>query len=133
MYTASCLCGAIALEIDAAIDAVQLCHCRECQKAQGGAFVAVAPVPRDALRLVRGADQLASYSASPGKRRVFCRDCGSPVYSERLDAPQTVRLRVGLIDGPLAAPVDGHAFTREQVCWFHIGDDAPRHEGPRPV
>ena len=71
-------------------EAVFLCHCRSCQEAQGAAFNLSAPVPREAFVLLSGEALLSRYESSPGKDRVFCRRCGSPVYAERPDTPVRV-------------------------------------------
>lgn len=44
MHTGSCLCGQITYEYHGDIHELSRCYCHQCQKAQGGAFVAVAPV-----------------------------------------------------------------------------------------
>lgn len=46
---------------------------------------------------------------------MFCKTCGSPVWSERLDKPDVVRLRVGLINEEISTPVMSHAFVNSQV------------------
>lgn len=46
MYTASCLCGEIEFNIKQRVDKIFICHCQQCQKAQGSAFVAVAVIER---------------------------------------------------------------------------------------
>lgn len=53
MYTASCLCGEIQLDIHQNIDKIYVCHCKSCQKAQGAAFAAVAVIEKNIYRLNR--------------------------------------------------------------------------------
>ncbi len=64
-------------------------------------------------------------------KRVFCKTCGSPVWSERLDKPDVVRLRVGLINEEISTPVISHAFVNSQVKWYPICDTA--HQYPNGV
>ena len=94
MTTGSCLCGAIAFRIDGELAPLQLCYCRQCRKAQGGAFAAVVPVATSAFAFVRGQEMLQAYESSPGKERVFCRRCGSPVFSRRVAMPEVLRVRL---------------------------------------
>lgn len=35
-YTASCLCNGVQLRINAELEPIMVCHCKQCQKAQGG-------------------------------------------------------------------------------------------------
>lgn len=129
MHTGSCLCGGVRYELDSGIDAISLCHCVQCRKAQGTAFVAVAAVPAAAFRVVAGEGLLKAYSATPGKRRVFCGECGSPIYSARDDRPEVRRLRIGTLDTPVGNVPRVHAFTAAKADWDEITDGQPQYPG----
>lgn len=45
-YTASCLCNGIQLRINAELEPIMVCHCKQCQKAQGAAFAAITQVQK---------------------------------------------------------------------------------------
>lgn len=124
MYTASCLCGGIQFNIHQEIDQIFICHCKQCQKAQGSAFVAIAVIATQNLVLIKGEDLITEYSAVPAKKRVFCRNCASPLYSAREDLPDVIRLRVGIINEDVPAKVFSHAFTRYKAAWFEIPQDS---------
>jgi hypothetical protein len=126
VLTGSCLCGAVRFTVSGKLGPVIHCHCESCRKAQGGAFVTNAPVRRKYLTLVTGADSVAAYESSPGKQRTFCRTCGSPLWSERRDAPDVVRLRLGLLDGDPGRRPAAHIWVGEKAPWFEITDDLPR-------
>lgn len=129
--TGSCLCGAVRFRIDGPLEPVQVCHCHQCQKAQGGAFAAVVPVSTSAFQLLSGKDALRAYASSPGKERVFCCHCGAPVFSRRTAVPDVVRVRVGLFDEPLGVGIAWHAHTGSRCDWWALPEDgAPRFEGP---
>jgi hypothetical protein len=132
MHTGSCLCGVVKVEIDGDLAPVQLCHCGQCRKASGTAFASNMPVRAEAFRVVGGADQLKSFESSPGKERVFCGRCGSPVISRATAAPDWVRVRVGLIDPPVGAPLAFHFHTASKADWWPIQGDLPQHPGARP-
>jgi hypothetical protein len=120
MLTGSCLCGAIAYEVDAPASAINYCNCGKCRKASGSAFAANVSVPRDAFRWVRGQDAVRSYESSPGKVRRFCGQCGSPLIAERpATAAAPVRLRIGCLDSPIPNPAFiGHIWRSEASDWF---------------
>ncbi|MBI3144181.1 MAG: GFA family protein [Pseudogulbenkiania sp.] len=109
------------------LGALVFCHCSRCRKANGSAFAAVVPVQRADFHLLSGDELLAGYESSSGVRRVFCRQCASPLYSERDSRPELLRLRVGTLDTPLAGPVGAHIFTGSKAEWFDIHDDAPQY------
>jgi len=128
MLTGSCLCGAIRYEIDGKIGPVGHCHCVKCRKAQGGAFVTNAPVRTKYFRLTSGADSLAEFESSPGKKRCFCRTCESPVLSRRESEPEIVRIRLGLLDSDPGRRPSAHVWVCEKASWYEIGDDLPRFQ-----
>lgn len=121
-----CLCGGVRYEIDGPLSPVQLCHCGQCRKAQGGAFGANMPVASAAFRLLQGQDLLREYRHSPPKRRVFCGACGSPLFSQRDDTPDVLRLRVGTLDGDGAGLEIGfHIQAASKAAWWAIDDGRP--------
>jgi len=107
-YTGSCLCGGVSFQIDGELAPIQVCHCQQCRKAHG--------------------QLLQSYESSPGKLRVFCGRCGSPVFSRRPALPDVLRLRAGLINEPLEVGLAWHAHTGSKSNWWHIEDGAPQYK-----
>ncbi|OTG82139.1 GFA family protein [Acinetobacter sp. ANC 4648] len=126
MYTASCLCGAIHLQINTKISKIFVCHCQQCQKAQGSAFVAIAVIQTKDLKMIKGQELFGEYYATENKKRVFCKNCASPLFSARLDRPDIIRLRVGIINEALNAEISSHAYTDNKAAWFEILDDYPK-------
>jgi hypothetical protein len=134
MNTGGCLCGGVRYEVEGPLAPVQLCHCGQCRKAQGGAFGANVPVDGAAFRLIQGEDLLREYRASPLKRRVFCGTCGSPLFSQRDDTPGALRLRVGTLDGDGAGLEIGfHIQAASKAAWWPIDDDHPAYPEVGPV
>ena len=78
-------------------------------------------------------DFLTAFESSPGKVRVFCRLCGSPILSRAAALPDRVRLRAGVVDGRLGVKISSHAFTGQAADWCAVDDDAPHYSGPRPA
>ena len=129
MLTGSCLCGRIRYEIDGKIGLVAHCHCVACRKAQGGAFATNAPVRTKYFRLVSGADVVTEFESSPGKKRCFCRVCGSPLWSYRVSDPDIIRIRLGLLDSEPGRRPLAHTWVSEKAPWFEITDDLPQSLG----
>lgn len=131
-HDGGCLCGGVRYRLTGALPGFEVCHCRQCQRAQGGAFVVVAPVASRDFTLLAGATLLTAYRSSGNKERVFCARCGSPLYSRRDDRPDRLRLRVGTLDDSSGAEVVSHAHVASRVDWCDISDTAPSYDGPRP-
>jgi hypothetical protein len=132
MHRGSCLCGGVRYEFDAPLAEISLCHCSQCRKSNGSAFAANAPIPESAFRLLQGGELLKEYESSPGKRRVFCGRCGSPVYSKHEKKPGAIRIRLGSLDTPAGRKPDYHFFVESKADWYDICDDLPQHRGFEP-
>lgn len=126
MYQGSCLCRAVRFEIAGELAPIQVCHCSQCRKAQGGPFATNIPVDEAAFRLLSGQAQLKAFESSPGKRRVFCGDCGSPLYSQSLLVPGVLRVRAGSLDGALNTALLGHAYVASKANWWPLIADLPQ-------
>ncbi len=128
MYTGNCLCGGVHFQIQAELEPIQVCHCSQCRKAQGTPFATNIPVKESAFQLDSGAELLKSFEASPGKQRVFCRNCGSPIYSRKDALPGVLRIRAGLINESLSSKPVAHSYTGSKANWWPINDDLPQFE-----
>jgi hypothetical protein len=123
MITGGCLCGGVRFSIKGELQPIQLCHCSQCRKAQGTPFASNMPVATDAFTLSSGEELLQRFAASPGKERVFCGRCGSPIFSRRVSLPDVLRIRAGLIDQPLAVRPAFHQHVASKANWWTIDDD----------
>lgn len=128
MYAGSCLCGAIRYTIDAELSDFGYCHCTSCRKASGSAHGANAGVERAALQIDDPHSRLREYESSPGKKRVFCSQCGSPIYAYLSATPQVVRIRLGSLDTPFDKRAKAHTFVADKADWEIIGDDLPQFD-----
>ncbi len=128
IHTGSCLCGSVQFQVTGDLAPIQICHCRQCRKAQGSALVTNIPVAVSDFNLTSGEDLLTGYESSPGKRRVFCRRCGSPILSKRDEKPGVVRLRAGTLNGDLPVRPLDHAYVGSKANWWVIEDELPQHE-----
>ena len=130
MVTGSCLCGEIKFHITGQLNPIQICHCQQCRKAQGGPLATNISVYTSNLRFVKGKEYLQEFESltRKGKHRVFCRCCGSPIFSRLKTTPSVVRVRAGLLDEPFASELGLHQFVAYKAGWWNIDDELPRHE-----
>lgn len=128
MYTASCLCGGVRFRIEGELEPIQVCHCQQCRKAQGAPVATNTPVSEAAFHLLGGEALLKSFESSPGKERVFCSRCGSPIYSRKDTIPGVLRIRAGLINEPLSVRPVAHFHTGSKANWWPIDDGLQQFE-----
>lgn len=127
-YRGGCLCGAVRYQIEGPLAAIQICHCGQCRKAQGTAFATNIPVRAEQLRFIYGREGIREFESSPGKLRAFCSNCGSPLYSRRVDAHDTLRIRAGTLDAPIDARPLAHFYVGSKAEWWSILDGLPQFE-----
>lgn len=122
MLSGSCLCGAVAYEVDSDPLPFGHCHCRTCRKTHGAAFSSVMAVPSERFRWVRGEALLSTFESSPGKARRFCSRCGSHIVAER---PGVALLRMGCLDTPITQKAGAHIWRSDGASWYDPSDRIP--------
>jgi hypothetical protein len=122
-----CLCEKVRFHVQFRLNAIYYCHCSQCRRASGSSFATNVAVARRNLTITAGQDLIRSYSSSPGKHRRFCSNCGSPLYSEYSDEPDTIYLRVGTVDDNGQLRACAHIHTESRASWYAIRDDLPQH------
>jgi hypothetical protein len=129
--TGGCLCGAIRYTVTARISELRACHCRHCQKASGAQGSVNALVPSAEFRITQGTPKRYDGVADSGRilHRYFCGDCGSPIYSQRDAAPETVVLRAGTLDEAGDMRIVTNIWTRSARPWAHIDPKTRLHPG----
>jgi hypothetical protein len=127
MHQGSCLCGEIRYRIEGELGPIQLCHCSQCRRAQGTPFASNIPVSEAAFHLLSGAERLQAFESSPGKQRVFCSRCGSPIYSRTSKLPGVLRIRAGSLQGEVASRPGWHIYADSKANWWELDDDLPRY------
>lgn len=133
MTTGSCLCGSIRFEITGDLPGIQICHCGACRKAQGAPFATNLPVAEADFHFTSGQETLRAYESSPGKQRVFCSQCGSPIFSRAVAVPGVVRVRAGTLDAPVSARPAVHNFVGSKADWWEITDALPQNLERQPL
>lgn len=134
-YRGSCLCRSVRYELFGDLGDFGYCHCTSCQKATGSAYAANAAVARNDFVLRAGADTLQTFESSPGKQRVFCARCGSPIYAYLAATPEVLRVRLGTLDTPFSRAPKAHTWVSKRAAWAPIDDSLPRFSkwAPREV
>ena len=95
ILSGGCACGAIRYTCTAAPLFSLNCHCRDCQRESGSAFVPVLGVRKAAFAVSQGSPRYFEVTADSGHAttRAFCGDCGSPLFGLPGRVPEIVTLR----------------------------------------
>lgn len=128
-WEGGCLCGAVRYRLVEDPIGLHVCHCTNCQKITGSAFITCMPVHRRALELVRGSTQLFAFTTIDGlaKREQRCAACGSCLWGEIADLP-LLALQAGTLDDTSWLRPIAHIWTRSAQPWIEIPDDVLVYE-----
>ena len=113
--TGGCQCGAVRYRLDAEPYGANICHCRMCQKATGGAFMASGTVPIDRLIWTRGAPKV--FASSAIAERGFCAQCGTPL-TFRYIKRNRISVTIGSLDDPTAVTPAIQYGVESKLPWL---------------
>lgn len=119
VHRGSCLCGAVAYEVDGELREVVGCHCTQCRKTTGH-FMAATAAKHDDFRITRK-EGLAWYRSSDQARRGFCNVCGSTLFWQG-DGRDYIAIAAGTLDGPTGIRIKGHIFCADKGDYYEISD-----------
>jgi hypothetical protein len=133
--TGGCLCGAVRYECSAELSKIIACHCTDCQKASGAGASHNVVAPSEAVKVVEGQPKVFEKRVDSGRllKRFFCGDCGSPLFTQRENAPQMMVIKVGSLDDPGALEMGMHIWVRSQRPWMDRDDSLPSFAENRPA
>jgi hypothetical protein len=123
-----CSCGALRYRLTASPLIVHACHCRDCQRLTGSAFVINMWIERQFVETGSAAPQSCTLAGGSGQAHevFFCGTCGADVWSRYQAAPgDTLFVRAGTLDNPAAVKPQVHIFTRSKLPWLELPKDVP--------
>lgn len=125
----SCLCGGVRFEVRAPSRFCAHCHCQNCRRAHGSAFVTWAGYPADQVELTDGTDLLVRYRTDTDATRTFCRTCGTTLFYEGPRWEGELHVARANIDGPIDRAPSAHVYVDHGASWWRIDDELPQYGG----
>jgi len=130
--TGRCLCGAITFEVTEPPLGARYCHCRRCQRRTGTGSSVNAAVRPGTVRVLRGADLLATYVPQDGASKSYCRECGGHLFSN--ESGDVIAVRMGAFDDDPGVRPDRRQWLSSAAEWDVLPDDGlARYDGPAPA
>ncbi|OQW50899.1 GFA family protein [Candidatus Raskinella chloraquaticus] len=122
----ACACGAIRYRLNDKPMFVHCCHCRDCQRLTGSAFVVNAIIENDNITLLSGAPRPTSVPTASGRPHDIyrCETCQTALWSDYGHRPNYRFVRGGTFDDPTAITPDVHIFARSKLPWVRLPDGA---------
>jgi hypothetical protein len=128
--TGGCSCGVVRYRLTSAPMFVHCCHCKDCQRQTGSAFVLNALIEADRVELQSGAPEAVTMPTESGRPHDIyrCPKCRIAVWSTYGGRTQIRFVRVGTLDEPSALQPDVHIYTRSKLPWVKLSDGVPAFE-----
>lgn len=120
-----CQCGTLRYELSAAPMMIYACHCANCQKQTGSAFVMSATVVENSFKFTQGEPAKFEWKSDAGNSRFgyFCGDCGCRIAHGQEPSIGVLSLRGGTIDDASWVRPAGHIWTKSAQSWVTFSED----------
>jgi hypothetical protein len=124
-----CSCGAVRYRLASEPLFIHCCHCLNCQRQTGSAFVINLLIEADRVELLAAAPQPIDVPRDDGSaQRIFrCPACQVAVFSE-YGRSEVRFVRGGTLDDPSSVAPDVHIYTRSKLSWITLPDSVPAFE-----
>ena len=121
-----CACGEVRYRLTSEPLFIHCCHCLNCQRQTGSAFVINLLIEADRFELLAGDPQPVEVPRDVDKaQRIYrCPICQVAVYSD-YGRPEVLFVRGGTLDEPSEVTPDVHIYTRSKVGWLTLPDAVP--------
>lgn len=126
-FEGRCACGEVRYRLTSRPMFTNCCHCLDCQRQTGSAFVINAIIETARIQVLAGEPApIAAPTDSGGSHDIYrCPTCQTAMWSDYGGRPGVRFVRVGTLETPSAIAPDAHIFTRSKQPWVGLPDDVP--------
>jgi hypothetical protein len=124
-----CACGLVRYRLGDEPLFTHCCHCLNCQRQTGSAFVINLMIEADRVAILTGDPQPVDAPRDDGSmQRIYrCPRCQVAVFSE-YGSPDVWFVRGGTLDEPSSVSPDVHIFTKSKQPWLELPESIPSFE-----
>jgi hypothetical protein len=123
-----CACGEVRYRLTSEPMFVNCCHCLDCQRQTGSAFVINLVIEADRVEVLAGEPEPVPVPREDGPQLIWrCPTCRIALFS-RYTNEKVRYVRGGTLDEPSSVTPGAHIFTRSQLPWVELPASAPRFE-----
>lgn len=124
-----CACGEVRYRLTAEPMFVHCCHCLNCQRQTGSAFVINLLLEAERVEITAGDPRAVDVPRDDGSaQRIYrCPSCQLALFSE-YGRPEVRFVRAGTLYDPSTVAPDVHIYTRSKVPWVELPKSVPAFE-----
>ncbi len=131
-----CLCGRVAFSFSGQPSWACFCHCNDCRRNCAAPVVAFIGVALEGFewRVDGVADTPPRhYLSSPGVRRFFCDQCGTPMAFQADHYAGEIHLYPTTLRDPADFTPEFHVYYDRKLPWLHLADGLHRYPANAPA
>lgn len=125
----ACYCGAVTVEVAAALRPPVNCHCGQCRRLSGAAFTTWITARQESV-VLSGGHRLTRFAPTPRLLRHFCAVCGSHVFTTDARLPGTWGFPAGLFPGDQVSTPASDWFVSDKAPWYALAGGTKCYGGP---
>ena len=129
-FDGGCACGRVRYRLETPPMFVHCCHCRDCQRQTGSAFVINALIETDRIALPGAPPEPVRMPTESGRPHDIyrCPACRTALWSDYGGRPLLRFVRVGTLDQPASLSPDVHIYVRSKLPWVQLPGCVPAFE-----
>ncbi len=126
-HAGRCACGEVTFRLVSEPIFTNCCHCHDCQRQTGSAFVINAIIETNRIEILSGEPEPVSVPTDSGRPHDIyrCPKCQTALWSDYGRRGYMVFVRVGTLDEPTEITPDAHIYTRSKQPWVGLPADVP--------
>ncbi len=118
--TGGCQCGALRYQVTTPPMMIYACHCTNCQKQTGSAFVLSTIITETTFLFIAGEPAKYEWTSDAGNSRYgyYCKDCGGRIANGSTPSIGMLSLRAGTFDDTSWVRPAGHIWVASAQSWI---------------
>jgi hypothetical protein len=129
-YSGRCLCGEISYSVDVEPLFTGNCHCKDCQRTSGGAFIPAMLFPEKSVAICGEAKYFESKADSGNiHKRAFCSNCGSQLFAKFNNMPGMLGIKAGTLNDSSNYAPKLDFYVASAAAWDYMNPQLPKKQG----
>jgi hypothetical protein len=126
-----CQCDKLRFELSAPPLMLYACHCTNCQKQTGSAFVLSTAIVENTFSFIEGEPAKVEWTADSETQRygLYCSDCGGRICNGQTPSIGVLSLRAGTFDEKSWVRPAAHIWVKSAQPWIKFEADDLLYDG----
>ncbi|NHQ85904.1 GFA family protein [Iodobacter sp. HSC-16F04] len=129
-YAGQCLCGEIHYSADVEPLFAGNCHCKDCQRSSGSAYIPAMLFPEKNVFVSGEAKYFESMADSGGThKRGFCPNCGAQLFAKFSNLPGMLGIKAGTLNDASHYVPKLDFYVAGAATWDFMDPQLPKKQG----